>query len=268
MVMCIEPDEAAEILSRSEYPCVFTGAGVSAESGIPTFRDGGFWDEFPPDQFANWAGLTRLAAKDPRRLGEFVLAVIGPIAKAKPNAAHVAIANWQQRCPVTVVTQNVDGLHQRAGSKTVHEVHGSLLGRRTDSGEPIEPLSHEALQQMVDRLEKRPRSIIGVMRAIRPFFGRRGLSFIRPSIVLFGDAMAEPDWTLAEQAARSCDAMLTVGTSSQVYPAAYIPVWAHERGVPVITVDPKQPEINGGYWVEGTASEIVPKILGASSRPQ
>src|SRR5262249_190994 len=107
---------------------VFTGAGVSAESGIPTFRDaGGFWTRFPPEKFATWDGLLRTALTHPRLLAEFVLNVVAPIAEAQFNPAHTAISQIGQHVPTTVVTQNIDGLHQAAGSHDVLEIHGSLL---------------------------------------------------------------------------------------------------------------------------------------------
>lgn len=251
--------EAKQILASARKLCVFTGAGASADSGIPTFRDGGFWDEFPPSQFANWAGLTKLAATDPGRLAEFVHAVVAPIANAQPNAAHVAVADWQGEAEVTVITQNVDGLHQLAGSKTVHEVHGSLLGRVDHLGNTVEPITHEELRGVAERLAARPTTIVGFWRTVRPLMMRRGLHLIRPSIVLFGDAMAEPAWSNAELATSECDAMLTIGTSAQVYPAAMLPLYSERRGVPVVTVDPNPPEV--GLWVEGTAINVVPQLL-------
>lgn len=251
--------EAAAMLADAQDLCVFTGAGVSAESGIPTFRDGGFWDEYPPDQFANWKGITKLATTNPQRLAEFVHAVVAPIAAAEPNAAHRAIAEREKFSSVQVVTQNVDGLHQRAGCSTVYEVHGSLLGRVNTQGERVASISHAELRGVGERLALKPRTIFGFWRAVRPLMMREGASIVRPSIVLFGDAMAEPDWTLAEQAASSCDAMLTIGTSAQVYPAASLPERARARGVPVITVDLHPPAV--GLWVEGRASEVVPAVL-------
>lgn len=253
-------DEARPLLHTAEHVAVFTGAGISAESGIPTFRDGGFWDEFPPSQFATWSGLTKLAATNPARLAEFVHCVVGPIAAAEPNAAHQAIAtfsNKQRR--VEVLTQNVDGLHQSAGSVIVHEVHGSLLRRIDGNGRNVDPLSRKDLRDVAERLAAKPRTILGFWRAIRPLMERRGLGVVRPDIVLFNDEMAEPDWTKSQAAAKTCDAMLTVGTSAQVYPAAFLPLTVQRRGRPVITVDPSPPE--DGYWVPGKASEIVPALL-------
>ena len=110
-------EQAALRLRGARRVVVFTGAGVSAESGIATFRDPeGFWSKFPPEQFGNWDGLARAAAVQPARRIEFLLAVLEPLAVAEPNPAHRAIARLQEHSGVTVVTQNVDRLHQAAGS--------------------------------------------------------------------------------------------------------------------------------------------------------
>src|SRR5687768_10595357 len=123
-----EYQESVGWLREAQRIVVFTGAGISDESGIPTFRDAdGLWQEFPPNQFATWPGLLRVAAREPRRLARFLRAVIEPIAVANANAAHRAIEKLEHYKHVTVITQNIDGLHQDAGNTIVHEVHGSIL---------------------------------------------------------------------------------------------------------------------------------------------
>ena len=255
----IDATEARELLRDADRVCVFTGAGVSQESGVPTFRDGGFWDEFPPDQFARWDGIVQTAMRDPERLARFIEAVVRPIAEARPNAAHRAIAEFGRGREVSVLTQNIDGLHQEAGSETVHEVHGSILRLATLGGEPRGGVTRSELLAVADRMNLRPRNPMMLWKAMRPLLQRKGLSVIRPDLVLFGDAMAEPDWTDAVTAARRADAMLTVGTSQAVYPAAALPSYLSERGRPVIVVDPVEPA--SGLWVEGTACEAVPMLL-------
>src|SRR5262249_50413141 len=103
-------------LRKAKRVVVFTGAGISAESGIPTFRDSdGFWQRFPPERFASWSGLLQTALTNPRSVAEFVLNVIEPIAAAQPNAGHQAVAELARRVQTTVVTQNIDALHQASG---------------------------------------------------------------------------------------------------------------------------------------------------------
>src|SRR5262245_22170527 len=120
--------DACDQLRAARNIVAFTGAGISVASGIATFRDpSGLWNKFPPEDFANWRGLMRAALLQPRRLAEFLLSVLEPIARARPNAAHAALLELEQSRGLTVVTQNIDGLHQAAGSIRVLEVHGSIL---------------------------------------------------------------------------------------------------------------------------------------------
>ena len=192
---------AASWLRAAREVVVFSGAGVSAESGIPTFRDDeGFWQHFPVEEFATWRGLVRTAIRRPRRLAEFIHAVLHPIAVAKANAAHRAIAEMEKQVGVTVVTQNIDRLHQEAGSTIVHEVHGSLFEVVTRRGRFVRLLSRPQLLRMAERLNRARHGWLvlpRVLLAIRPLagIGFRGLHL--PRIVLFGDAMAEPDWSRA-----------------------------------------------------------------------
>jgi NAD-dependent deacetylase len=243
---------------------VFTGAGVSAESGIPTFRDDdGLWQQFPPEAFATWQGLLRVAATRPRVLAAFLHAVLGSIARAEPNAAHVALARLEQHAAVTVVTQNVDRLHQDAGSTVVLEVHGSLLEVVTRRGRFVRLLSRAELRRTADRLERASRSLLAWVPAgfaLRRLAGLSWRGIVRPRVVLFGDALLEPEWSTAQRAARACDLMLVVGTSGLVMPAAMLPHEAKAAGATIITVDPHEPGM-GDVWLRGTAVEVVPMLV-------
>jgi NAD-dependent deacetylase len=257
---------AACWLREASEVVVFTGAGVSAESGIPTFRDDeGFWQQFPVDQFATWQGLIRTALRRPRRLADFLYAVLQPIAAARPNAAHAAIAELEAHVGVTVVTQNIDNLHQEAGSTTVHEIHGSLFEVVTRKGRFVRLLSRGELLQMAEALDRARRGRLALPRtlvAIRPLagLGRRGIHL--PRLVLFGDAMAEPAWSHAQEAVRHCDCLIQVGTSGLVMPAAMLPLEAKAAGAQVITIDPNQAE--GDVWLRGTAATMLPALVQAA----
>lgn len=189
--------QAAEQIRTARRLVVFTGAGVSAESGIPTFRDDdGFWQRFPPEQFARWDGLLQTAAVRPAQLAEFLQAVLEPIATAKPNAAHQAIAELEQRTATTVITQNVDSLHQAAGSSRVREVHGSFFQVVSLYGRAIRKLSRADLAAVTERLGRARSGLFKRTRllwSLRPMFGLSWRGFQRPGVVLFGGAMAEPD---------------------------------------------------------------------------
>ncbi len=260
---------AADILRNAREVVVFTGAGVSAESGIATFRDAdGFWQRFPPEEFANWAGLLKTAAGEPRWFADFLLAVLEPVAGAEPNAAHRAIADLERYVNVTVVTQNIDGLHQAAGNTVVKEVHGTLLELvSAGTGRFVRLVDRRELRGIVEAVRAARDSALVAAKlplAIQPIFGPGAGGFHRPNVVLFGDAMAQPAWNDAVEAARTCNVLLTVGTSGIVYPAATIPMEAKARGAMVVHIDPQQP--GGDVWLRGTACEIVPPLIASAFR--
>lgn len=257
---------AVEAIRTAASITVFTGAGISAESGISTFRDeDGFWQRFPPEDFANWKGLLTTAALQPKRFAEFLLAVLEPIANATPNAAHRSIADLEQTKRVQVVTQNIDNLHQEAGSSTVHEIHGTLFDIVSLAGEERSRLTREQLKEIVRNIHiahdsgwTAPR----LLMSVQPLLGLDMNGVHRPKLVLFGDAMAEPAWTDSVDAARNCDVFLLVGTSGEVYPAATLPHEAKERGATVITIDPAIGF--GPLWLQGMAGDILPDLIAAS----
>lgn len=265
--MAQKPDGFAEAIKRlraAKRLVVFTGAGISAESGIPTFRDnGGLWQTFPPEKFASWKGLLRIAALNPRQLAEFLIAVLEPVAIARPNAAHQAIAQLEKYVSTTVITQNVDGLHQEAGSIRVREVHGSFFKIVTLRGRFLHRLVRDDLRRIVERLQRTRSGLFKLPRlglALRPMIGLSFAAIKRPKIVLFGDALAEPDWTHSQTDMDSCDVVLVVGTSGLIYPAAWLPQRARQRGATVITIDPSEPG-DSDIWLRGQAGELVPPLV-------
>lgn len=259
--------EAASLLRQAKKVTVFTGAGISAESGIPTFRDdAGLWREFPPERFAHWKGLMQEAWSDPASVARFILAVLEPIAKAVPNPAHTAIAHLAEKTTVTVITQNVDNLHQEAGSQRVREVHGSLFKIVDSRGTFVRRLNKPDLLSMVAHLHELLQSKVTIFKLLRSFRSILGLSWrgiSRPSIVLFHDDLAQPDWSQAMEDAQWCDLMIVVGTSAQVFPACTLPVRVKMRGVPVIEINPGSHEFDS-VWLEGKAAEVLPQLLSAA----
>ena len=256
-------EEAAAWIRSANQLLVFTGAGVSAESGIPTFRDDhGFWREFPPDLFATWNGLLATAILRPRRFAAFAEAVIEPIAHAQPNAAHIAIATAEQHVPITVVTKNIDGLHQEAGSSCVYEIHGSFLEITTRPGRRRSLIERRELQIIGSSLKRASLSFCilpRVMFALRRIVGLGCRGIRHPNLVLFGDLLAEPAWTSALKAAQNTDCVIQIGCSGLVWPAANLPDHARAAGARVIVVNPQKSK--GDIWLQGTATEVVPKLL-------
>ncbi|NLE60713.1 MAG: iron dicitrate transport regulator FecR [Planctomycetes bacterium] len=259
---------AAACLRAAKNVVVFTGAGISAESGIPTFRDSdGLWQRFSPERFATWDGLLKTAVADPRLFADFLIAVLDPIAVAAPNAGHLAVAELERHLPVTVITQNVDGLHQAAGSTTVHEVHGSIFEIVTLGGRFVRLLSRAEVREIVQKLrEAREATLVlpKALRAIHSMLGPGGVSIHRPKIVLFGEAMAEPAWTLAQEAAEQCDCMITVGTSATVMPAAMLPGIARSVGARVIDVSIEPGDAD--FPLTGPAASVLPDLVRKAFR--
>jgi NAD-dependent deacetylase len=252
-------ETAAGWLRNAERVVAFTGAGVSAESGIPTFRDaGGVWDEFDPAVFGTTSGLMQVAATRPAELARFMLGVIEPIAKAEPNAGHRALT----RLASVVITQNVDGLHQEAGSETVWEIHGSLLKIVGANGAHVRTLTRDDLVEMAAQLHASMQGVLKlprVLSAISPMLGLGAGLVHRPNVVMFGESLVEPDFTRSSEASARCDAMLLVGTSGEVWPANQLPVEAERNGAKLIGVGPE--EIEADVWLLGNAGDVLPRLL-------
>ena len=263
-----EPDEelalAAELLRRAKRVLVLTGAGVSAESGIATFREqGGLWERYPPERFATWSGLLGKAVTDPRTLVRFVAEVLAPIARAKPNLAHRAIAEIEHQALASVVTQNIDGLHQDAGSAGVRQLHGSLLEVADAHGRLLRRLDRAELLRIAETVERAAERRFALGRALRALWPLAGVSrhgSYRPDVVLFGDALRQPDWDDAQRGTEQCDLMIVVGTSALVMPAASLPQRARAHGAKVILVDPVR-HARADVHLRGKAGERMPALV-------
>lgn len=248
---------------RAKRLVVFSGAGISAESGIPTFRDAeGFWQRFPPERFATWSGLLQTAVTRPRAVAEFVLNVVEPIALADANPAHLAVAQLEAHAATTVVTQNIDGLHQSAGSTRVLEIHGSLMNVvDVRTGQRVRELRRAELSALANALRTyvaKEQSLFALLRSLRRLYPLDLRGRHRPGLVLFGDAMAEPAWSEARRAVAACDVMLAVGTSGAVYPAAELPDQAEAAGATVISIDPHP---CFGIGLPGAAGAVLPRLV-------
>ena len=244
---------ARECLSDAERVVVFTGAGVSAESGVPTFRGpGGLWKTFRPEQLATPEAF----ARDPRLVWEWYGWRRALVAACRPNLAHVALAGWTLlRTGVTVVTQNVDDLHERAGSIGALHLHGSLHSARCSAC----GATHLFAPGIPDEPE-------GGRRLRPPLCARCG-GLIRPGVVWFGESLPEDVLAGAFAAARACDLLLAIGTSGLVQPAARIPALARQSGARVVQVNPTATALDDDctWSLRGAAGLVLPRLLASAS---
>ncbi|RYI87975.1 MAG: NAD-dependent deacylase [Acetobacteraceae bacterium] len=213
----------------------FTGAGMSAESGVPTYRGkGGIWKEYDYEEYACEQAFRR----SPEKVWDFHNYRRQIVAACAPNAGHELIARCQRVKPgATVVTQNIDGLHQAAGSERVHELHGSLWRLRCDCGA---------------RATRRDAPLVDPRC---PDCGR----FWRPDIVWFGDMLTPSVVRDAVEAIRGCQLLVSVGTSAVVYPAAALPRQAREAGARLVEINPEPTPLSDLYDVHlrGPASAML-----------
>ncbi|MFO1519130.1 MAG: NAD-dependent deacylase [bacterium] len=236
------PSDLIRAFRQANHVAVLTGAGISAESGIPTFRDAqtGFWSNFKPEELASAEGFLQ----NPKRVWEWYAWRREKVADVKPNPGHFALAEMERHLPrLTLITQNVDGLHRRAGSKNVLELHGNILKTKCfDRNHPVESWEEN-----------------GEIPPLCPQCGGR----LRPDVVWFGEMLPERELALALQAAQTCDLFLSVGTSSLVYPAASLPEEALHAGIPVLEINPTAtPLTPRATWaLPGPSGRILPELV-------
>ncbi len=243
---------AARALRAAEYVCVLTGAGTSAESGIPTFRDAltGHWVNLSPQELATPEAF---AAK-PRRVWAWYAARRAAVRLAQPNAAHTALSMLSSRVShFSIVTQNVDDLHQRAGSRDVIALHGSLMRARCSAGCP-------GVVELADALAP-PHAVPAEMEV--PTCESCG-HLLRPDVVWFGEPLPISQFEQARNAAVACDVFLSVGTSNVVEPAASLPWLAASHGATVILVNASMQGQRKGpsiLPIEGPAAIMLPRLM-------
>ena len=239
----------ARRLARAEASVCLTGAGVSAESGIPTFRDAatGLWSRFDPEQLASVDGFRN----NPNLVWRWYRERVQAVQDARPNPGHIALARLARSLEgFTTVTQNVDDLHERAGSADVVHLHGRLTAYRClECGTPVQ-------LDLAQRL------------AAEPPVCAACAGLIRPGVVWFGELLDANLWEQAYAACQQADVMLVVGTSGLVWPAAELPLLARRAGAHVVEVNPEDTELTG--WadtcVRGRSGEILPLLADQVER--
>lgn len=233
-------------LARAQRVGVLTGAGISAESGIPTFRDiGGIWSEFKPEELAN----VHAFLKNPDLVQRWYKERRTIAKEAQPNAGHTALVELASLVPEFVlITQNVDGLHARAGSENIIELHGNITRNYCiDCTQPAED---------TDGLE-----------AGKPLKCAACDGLVRPDVVWFGEMLPEEAISAAFQFAKRADVMLSIGTSAVVYPAADIPLIARDHGAYVAEINIESSAIGHllNETVLGPSGTVLPSLVESVS---
>ncbi|HEX2030550.1 MAG TPA: Sir2 family NAD-dependent protein deacetylase [Actinomycetota bacterium] len=254
--------EVASAVARGGV-VAFTGAGISAQSGIPTFRDpGGVWDRFDPAEFGTWDGLARAATSRPDELVAFLQELRRVFRDARPGPAHLALARLEAAGLVdAIVTQNVDGLHRDAGSRRLVEVHGTFRRTACVACGHREEVGREEFVEHLDR------TILGLRTAFVPSLASllprcsRCGGPARPDFVAFGERLQ--GFEEAEGLMEGCRVLLVVGTSGEVWPAAALPERARQEGALVVDVSPAPTLIAADVRLEGLAGDVLPALADA-----
>lgn len=238
------PADLLTLLLRTSNLVALTGAGVSQESGLRTFRDAqtGLWSQYKPEELASPEAFIR----DPKLIWDWYAWRREAIKAVRPNPGHYALVETEKRISqFTLITQNVDGLHRMAGSRNVLELHGNIQRVRCSE-------CGEHAKDWVDDIESVPEcEICG--------------GLLRPDVVWFGESLPIGQLTAAVEASRTCDVFFSIGTSGIVQPAASLAYAAHNRGAVVVEINaeptPLTPKVN--YFLQGKSGEILPELVKA-----
>ncbi len=239
------PTWLIEQLRAARHIAILTGSGISTESGIPTFRDGqnSLWKDFDIRDYASVDGYLR----NPQRVWDWYVERRVQMDSVEPNPGHFALAQMEQHgARVSILTQNIDGLHQRAGSSEVIELHGNIHRSRCYR-------EHTLVDTWPETAERPPRC---------PDCGGP----LRPDVVWFGEMLPDEALAAAERAARECDLFFSIGTSAVVYPAAALPLVAARRRTSVVEVNLEETPLTdiARSSFQGPAGRILPELVAAA----
>lgn len=236
------PSALIQSLRTASRVAVLTGAGISAESGVPTFRDAQsvLWARYRPEELATPGAFKR----DPRLVWEWYEWRRNLVTDAKPNLGHRSLVIMETQVPdFTLITQNVDGLHQMAGSKNVIEIHGNMHRSKCSNEGTIfdQPELYE---------DKPP---------LCPDCG----AYLRPDVVWFGESLPPEALQASWESAQNCDLFLSIGTSALVEPAATLPLLAQENGAEVAEINIQETRLtpHASYFIVGSAAQVLPELV-------
>ncbi len=234
------PDETIELLAGMESIAVLTGAGISAESGVATFRDkDGLWSRFNPAELASMDGFLA----NPQLVWDWYQYRRGIIDSVQPNPGHRALAEMEELFPrFTLSTQNVDRLHQSAGSRKVLELHGNIIDNFCVD-------CRKTFEFPTGEIEEIPRCECG--------------GLIRPSVVWFGEMLPEDVLRASDMAARQAQVYFSIGTSAEVFPAAQLPLIAQNHGAVLVEINPHETQLSSvaDFSLRMPAGEALPALV-------
>jgi NAD-dependent deacetylase len=241
-------EQAAEVLASARHIIAMTGAGMSVESGIPPFRGkGGLWERIDPMKYAHISAYER----DPADVWKVLfMALKTDLEKARPNKGHQGLFRLEQLGLLhTIITQNIDGLHQQAGNQDVIEFHGTFASQSCMT------CRQRIASSRVDLAQLPPRCSCG--------------GILRPDVVMFGEPIDTANLHRAQMLASNCDAMLVVGTSATVEPAAYLPVIAKRSGATIVEINPSRTTLSdliSDITLLGPAGEMMRQLVAVVER--
>jgi len=238
------PVELISLLRGTPNLVALTGAGVSQESGLRTFRDAqtGLWTQYKPEELAS----PQAFARDPKLIWDWYAWRREAVKGVRPNPGHYALAEMEKRAPgFTLITQNVDGLHRMAGNQHVLELHGNIQRVRCAD-------CYTVTETWEEDIESVPRC-------------KQCDGLLRPDVVWFGESLPRDQLEAAVEAARSCDVFFSIGTSGVVQPAASLAFAAHNRGAVVVEVnaEPTPLTSKANFALHGKSGEILPRLVEA-----
>jgi NAD-dependent deacetylase len=246
---------AALLLRYSQTPVILTGAGVSRESGIPTFREAqtGLWAQYDPTELAT----PRAFQRNPKLVWDFYESRREKLVDVQPNTGHTALADLERRCPALhIITQNVDDLHEKAGSQHITHLHGRLMDNKCSGICRGNPTRVDASTWRHDKADAPPTC---------PYCG----ATIRPDVVWFEEMLPEDALATAYAVCANADLMLVIGTSGMVVPAAYLPAYARAAGAKIIEINPYESELTRAVdlWIAAPSGEALPELLQLMDNP-
>jgi len=254
-------EDAVRIIAEANYAIAFTGAGVSAESGIPTFRDpGGIWDRFDPAEVGTTGGALQFALRYPERIRDFIRETVETFEKADPNPGHYGLADLEKMGILkSVVTQNIDDLHSIAGNTRVLEVHGNIYRWRCLSCQRVVKHGREDIIKRIRGAVEAESFSLEVLMAAIPRCECGGM--MRPDVVNFGEAVQQMPASYDE--ARRADVVIILGTSGVVWPAAGVPHEARRNKARIIEINPTENAFQGitDVYIKDLSGSAMPRIV-------